>query len=103
MAKRGKAYRRWKSQAKYVSRIKKNLYYWTIKDESCPNGYRMAKNWKELDAENGSIKRYKKTAKKWSYVYEKVEAHLRVKRLRNEAKDIINNTLKEQQQHGNMQ
>ena len=45
MDKRGKAYRLWTAYLKYVSRINRNLYYWRVKDENAPRGYRGAKNW----------------------------------------------------------
>ena len=51
MDKRGKAYRLWTAYLKYVSRVNRNLYYWRVKDENAPRGYRDAKNWKELDAD----------------------------------------------------
>lgn len=96
MVNRNKAYRRWKGRAKYVSRINKNIYYWYIKDESCPNGWRKAKNWKELDSDPSSnIKFYKKTPKKWTYKCDQYNAKKVIKDLRREGKDISNNTLKE--------
>ena len=49
MDKRGKAYRLWTAYLKYVSRLNRNLYYWSVKDENAPRGYRDAKNWKELE------------------------------------------------------
>ena len=96
MAKRGKAFRMWKSHTKYVSRINKNIYYWNIKDDNAPRGYRDAKNWKELDSDPSSkVKQYKKTATKWTYKCDQYDAHKKVKTLRKESKDLTNNTLKE--------
>lgn len=88
---RGKAYRLWKNQSKYISRINRNLYYWTVKDESCPNGWRHAKNWKELDEDSDSkAKQYKKTSKFWREKWRQIEAHKNVKDIRKESKDLTN-------------
>lgn len=95
MANRGKAYRLWMSYLKYVSRINRNLYYWNVKDESAPRGYRDAKNWKELDADPESkVKLYKKTSKHWREKWKQIESHYKIKKLRKESKDLENNTLK---------
>lgn len=96
MPNRGKAYRLWRSHSKYVSRIKKNLHYWMVKDESVPRKWRHAKNWKELDSDpTSNVKFYKKTAKKWTYRCDQYDAHKKVKDIRKESKDIENNTLKQ--------
>lgn len=89
-----KAYRMWKDQLKYISRLKKNLYYWTVKDESPPKGWRNAKDWRELDTSDSVAKQYKKTPTKWSSVYDQMDAHMNVKRMRNDSKKIIDDYLK---------
>ena len=95
MDKRGKAYRLWTAYLKYVSRINRNLYYWKVKDENSPRGYRDAKNWKELDADPESkVKLYKKTSKHWREMWKKIESHQKVKKTRKESRDLENNTLK---------
>jgi hypothetical protein len=95
MAERGKAYRFWINHLKYISRVNRNLYYWTIKDESVPNGWRHAKNWKELDADPESkVKLYKKTSRFWRAKWKQIESHQKIKRTRKESKDLENNALK---------
>ena len=95
MHKRGKAYRLWIAYLKYVSRINRNLYYWRVKDENAPRGYRDAKNWKELDADPESkVKLYKKTSKPWRDSWKHWDSRQKVKKVRKESRDLENNTLK---------
>lgn len=94
MKTRDKAYRRWKDRMKYVSRLKKVLYYWGVEDKNAPNKWRKAKNWKELDTPDSKAKQYKTITRKWSYMYDKIESHIRNKKQRKEGKDISNNFLK---------
>ena len=92
MDKRGKAYRLWKNHLKYISRLNRNLYYWTVKDLSVPNKWRHAKNWKELDSDPTSkAKLYKKTSKFWRDKGGQIDAHRKVKSIREETKKILNN------------
>lgn len=99
MDKRGKAYRLWTAYLKYVSRVNRNLYYWRVKDENTPRGYRDAKNWKELDADPSSkIKLYKKTSKFWRDASKKIESHQKIKTTRRESRDLENNALKDNTQ-----
>ena len=94
MGTRDKAYRRWKDRMKYISRLKKVLHYWVVKDKNAPYKWRNAKNWKELDTLGSKAKQYKTVTKKWSYTYDKIESHIRNKKQRKEGKDITNNFLK---------
>lgn len=94
MDKRGKAYRIWKDKLKYISRLNRNLYYWTVKDENAPKGWRGAKNWKELDTPDSKAKQYKKTSTKWTSVWDKLDAHLKIKKIRKESRDLTNNVSK---------
>lgn len=94
MDKRGKAYRIWKGKLKYISRLNRNLYYWYVKDESAPTGWRLAKNWKELDTPDSKAKQYKNISKKWTSIWDKLDAHLTIKKIRKETKDLTNNIFK---------
>jgi hypothetical protein len=99
---KGRAYRRWRSLLKYISRLKKNMYYWKVTDDSEPTkkGYsymkkwRNPESWKELDEKGGHAKLLKKTA---SFVkktkWEKIDDRNRIKDLREESKRIIDNEL----------
>ena len=101
-SKRGRAYRRWKTLLKYVSRVKENMYYWKVTDdaESTKKGYfyrrkwRSPESWKELDEKGGHIKLLKNSASvtkktKW----EKIDDRNRIKEIREESKRIINNEI----------
>jgi hypothetical protein len=99
---KGRAYRRWRSLLKYISRLKKNMYYWKVTDDSEPTkkGYsymkkwRNPESWKELDEKGGHAKLLKDTA---SFVkktkWEKIDDRNRIKDLREESKRIIDNEL----------
>lgn len=106
---RGKAYNIWKSKTKYISRLKKCVYYWLVQDgvKVTKDGYiyknwRKPKSWKELDEKGGHSKLLKKTVcitpkLKW----EKCDDKKRIKDIRQESKDIIdeelNNDLEKEQ------
>lgn len=94
--KRDKAYRIWKDAMKYISKLKENYYYWIIKDSSAPKGYRKAKNWKEIDNDNSEAKLYKKTMVRLSSKWGKYEDHIRIKKLREESRKMIDDELKEE-------
>lgn len=89
---RGKAYRRWKTVIKYISRLKKRYYYWNIKDKNAPKGCRKAKTWKEIYNVK-EAKLYKKTVTKYSSKWDFWNKHLKIKASRKEGKKIINNEL----------
>jgi hypothetical protein len=94
---RGKAYNIWKTKSKYISRLKKNMYYWKVQDGERVNkfGYvakvwKKPSSWKELDQKGSHVKLYKKTASpekrsKW----EEVDHHRYIKDMRDEGKRII--------------
>ena len=98
---RGKAYNIWKSKSKYISRLKKHMYYWLVvdsehrrKDGKLIKHWRRPKNWKELDQKNSHSKLLKKTTciykkHKWEKVYD----HNRIKDLRDESRKIIDEEL----------
>ena len=96
--KRGRAYRRWKTFTKYVSKLKERMG-WHINDPNAPRGYRHPKDWKELDVDenNNYVKMLKKTSTKWSSKWEDAEAHTRIKKLRREGKTIIDDELKREE------
>ena len=90
---RDKAFRRWKTFIKYVSKIKKRMG-WYIVDPNVPRGHRNPKNWKELDNNNSrNVKMLKKTSTRWSSKWEDCDDHKRIKELREESRKIINKEL----------
>ena len=94
MGKRGRAYRRWKTFTKFISKIKKRMG-WYVDDPNSPRGFREAKNWKELNTDDyHSIKMLKKTSTRWSSKWEDYEDHIRIKKLRKDGKNIIDEELK---------
>ena len=90
---RNRAYRRWKTLNKLISRIKERFYYWHIKDPNAPNKVRKAKNWKEIESFR-EAKMYKKTTVRYADGWKKVENRKRIKSYREEGKKIINDDLK---------
>jgi hypothetical protein len=90
-----RALRRWKTFTKYVSRIKKRMW-WGIKDENTPQGHRYPKNWKEMDKDDAhEVKMLKKTSTRWSSKWEDSDNHIRIKKMRQDNKDIIDKELKD--------
>ncbi len=91
---RGRAFRRWKTFTKYVSKIKDRMG-WYVDDPNAPRGHRHPKDWKELDStEDNYVKILKKTSTKWSSKWEDADDHTRIKKLRREGKDLIDDELK---------
>ena len=98
---RGKAWNRWKTHLKYISRLKKHMYYWLVQDgeKTLNNGrvvkiWRKPKSWKELDEKGGHSKLLRDTPSiekkaKW----EKVDDKRRIKSSREEGKKIIDEEL----------
>jgi hypothetical protein len=108
MSNRGKAYRRWKTFSKYVSRIKKRLYYMKVQygevDTTSTNGkvfkrklWRSPESWKEVD-EKGSTysKSLKDTPTPYKDPWKKVDDKRRIKELRDESKRIIDERINEE-------
>ena len=92
--KRGRAYRRWKTFTKYVAKLKERMG-WYVDDPNAPRGHRHPKDWKELDStEDNYVKILKKTSTKWSSKWEDADDHTRIKKLRREGKDLIDDELK---------
>ena len=92
---RGRAYRRWKTFTKYVEKLKERMG-WYVDDPNAPRGHRHPKDWKELDngKNNAEVKMLKKTSTKWSSKWEDADDHTRIKKLRREGKDLIDDELK---------
>lgn len=92
--KRGRAYRRWKTFTKYVEKLKERMG-WYVDDPNAPRGHRHPKDWKELDStKDNYVKILKKTSTKWSSKWEDADDHTRIKKLRREGKDLIDDELK---------
>lgn len=91
---RGRAFRRWKTFTKYVSKIKDRMG-WYVDDPNAPRGYRHPKNWKELDStEDNYVKMLRKTTTRWSSKWEDVEDHTRIKKIRQDDKNVIEDGMK---------
>ena len=91
---RGRAYRRWKTFTKYVEKLKERMG-WYVDDPNAPRGHRHPKDWKELDStEDNYVKILNKTSTKWSSKWEDADDHTRIKKLRREGKDLIDDELK---------
>lgn len=90
---RGRAYRRWKTFTKYLANIRERMG-WYVDDPNTPRGRRHPKNWKEMDTDDANyIKQLKKTRTKWSSKWEDWDDHLRIKKIRQEGRDIIDEEL----------
>ena len=68
---RGRAYRRWKTFTKYVEKLKERMG-WYVDDPNAP----------------------RETSTKWSSKWEDADDHTRIKKLRREGKDLIDDELK---------
>lgn len=92
---RSRAFRRWKTFVKYISKLKKRMN-WIVSDHNVPKGYRHPKNWKEMDTDDfHEAKMLKKTSTRWSSKWEDCDDHKRIKEIREDCKKIINNELNE--------
>ena len=94
MSKRGRAFRRWKTFTKYVSKLKERMG-WYVEDPNAPRGHRHPKDWKELDVDdnNNYVKMLKKTSTKWSSKWEDADDKIRHKKLRRDGKNLIDDEL----------
>ena len=92
---RGRAYRRWKTFTKYVEKLKERMG-WYVDDPNAPRGHRHPNNWKELDVDenNNYVKMLKKTSTKWSSKWEDSDDHIRIKKMRRDNKNLIDDELK---------
>lgn len=91
---RGKAFRRWKTFTKYVAKLNERMG-WHVPDPNTPKGYRHPKDWKELDngKNNSEVKMLKKTSTRWSSKWEDSDDHIRIKKMRQEGKNEIDEQL----------
>lgn len=91
---RGRAYRRWKTFTKYLAKVKERMG-WYVDDPNAPRGHRHPNTWKELDSDDAhDVKMLKKTSTRWSSKWEDYENHTRIKKIRQEGRDIIDEELK---------
>lgn len=69
---------------------------WYIDDPNVPRGHRHPKDWKEMDINDShSVKMLKKTSTRWSSKWEDSDNHIRIKKMRKDDKNIIENGLNE--------
>ena len=93
--KRGRAYRRWKTFTKYVSKVKDRMW-WYVDDPNAPSGHRYPKNWKELNTDDyHEVKMLKKTTTRWSSKWEDAEDHTRIKKIRQDDRNVIEDGMNE--------
>jgi hypothetical protein len=104
---RDKAYRRWKTFSKYVTRIKKRLSWMRVQygETTVAIGdgakvkralWRSPKDWKEADANKSTgAKTLKDTPTTDDWAWKDVEHKREIKKMRRESKDIINEELNE--------
>ena len=91
--KRGRAFRRWKTYTKYVAKIKERMG-WYVDDPNAPKGHRHPNSWKELDTDDSHyVKMLKKTTTRWSSKWEDCDDKTRIKKMRQDGKDIIDEEL----------
>lgn len=91
--KRGRAFRRWKTHTKYVAKIKERMG-WYVDDPNAPKGHRHPNSWKELDTDDSHyVKMLKKTTTRWSSKWEDCDDKTRIKKMRQDGKNIIDEEL----------
>lgn len=94
--KRGRAFRRWKTHTKYVAKVKERMG-WYVDDPNAPTGHRHPKNWKEMDTDDAhEVKMLKKTSTRWSSKWEDCEDKTRIKKIRQDDRNIIEDGLEEE-------
>lgn len=90
---RGRAYRRWKTFVKYVTKIKDRMG-WYVDDPNAPRGHRHPKFWKELDTDDAhEVKMLRKTSTRWSSKWEDYDNKTRIKKMRQDDRDVIEDGL----------
>ena len=93
--KRGRAFRRWKTFTKYVSKLNERMG-WHVADPNAPRGSRHPKNWQEMDRDDfHEAKMLKKTATRWSSKWEDADDKRRIKKMRKDDKNAIEDGLNE--------
>ena len=111
---KGRADRRWRTFSKYVSRIKKRLYFMKIQydeiDVTTPDGlkykkklWRKPESWKEADSENSAgSKLLKETPTPYKEPWKKVDDTRHIKDIREESRKIIDEELNNIIGNGNL-
>ena len=109
---RGKAYNIWKTKSKYISRLKKQMYFWLVVDDKktivtktgkIVKRWKKPATWRELDEKGGHSKLLKKTSVIYKkHKWEKEYDHQRIKDLRDESKKIIDDELNDDLNYGNL-
>lgn len=90
---RGRAFRRWKTFTKYVAKLNDRMG-WRVADSNAPKGSRHPKNWQEMDRDDfHEAKMLKKTSTRWSSKWEDAEDHTRIKKIRQDEKNAIDEEL----------
>jgi hypothetical protein len=93
---RGRAFRRWKTHTKYVAKVKERMG-WYVDDPNAPRGHRHPKNWKEMDTDDAhEVKMLKKTSTRWSSKWEDYEDKTRIKKIRQDDRNVIEDGLEEE-------
>ena len=101
---RGKAYRRWKTLSKYITRIKERMYGMNIEYAEVErefNGikykrkyWRKPESWKEADENKiGGVKMLKDTPVPYKEPWKEVQDHKTIKDMREESRRIIDEEL----------
>ena len=94
---RGRAFRRWKTFTKYISKVKKRMG-WFVDDQNAPRGHRHPNNWRELDTDEAhDVKMLKKTSTRWSSKWEDYDDKIRIKKIRQDSKNIIDEELNKEE------
>ena len=75
------------TKRKYISRIKKRLYQILI---PCDDGYKIPETWKDAEKNSRWVKMLKHNKIYGRSTMNVLEKHFKVKKLRQESKDIIN-------------
>ena len=93
---RGRAFNIWKTQTKYISRLKENLHNWRIVDGEAVNrlgmtvpNWRRPLDWKELDQKNKGAKAMRKTVNHYRDLWKQFEKHQTIKKKRQERKQYF--------------
>lgn len=93
--KRGRAFRRWKTFTKYVAKLNERMG-WHVADPNAPRGSRHPKNWQEMDRDDfHEAKMLKKTATRWSSKWEDADDKRRIRKMREDDKNAIEDGLNE--------
>ena len=77
---------------------------WYVDDPNAPSGLRHPKNWKEMDTDDfHEVKMLKKTSTRWSSKWEEYENRTRIKKIRGDNRNIIDDELKDLEKNDYLQ